>query len=102
MHSRNDILEKRRIFVRIEMIFQPEGGLYPVDPVLKAVENITELVPDIGPEQGPEQEHVEEHQRHQAGVQADRDVRDGVVEEGEEGAAGHLVDGPGFDQYRIK
>ena len=84
------------------MIFQPEGGLYPVDPVLKAVENITELVPDIGPEQRPEQEHVEEHKGHEARVQADRDVSDGVIEEGEQRATGHLVDSPGLDQDWIK
>ena len=98
MHSRNDILEKRRIFVRIEMIFQSEGRLDPVNPVLEAVENVAELVSDIGPQEGPEQEHVEEHEGHEARVQADRDVRDGVVKEGEQRAAGHLVDSPGLDQ----
>ena len=84
------------------MIFQPKGGLYPVNPVLEAVENVTELVSDICPQEGAEQEHVEEHERHEARVQADRDVRDGVVKEGEEGAAGHLVDCPGFDKDRVK
>ena len=102
MHSRNNILEECRIFVRIEMIFQPKGGLYPVNPVLEAVENIAELVTNICPQEGAEQEHVEEHERHEARVQADRDVGDGVVEEGEEGAAGHLVHCPGLDKDRVK
>ena len=84
------------------MIFQSEGRLDPVNPVLEAVENVAELVPDIGPQEGPEQEHVEEHEGHEARVQADRDVCDGVVKEGEQRAAGHLVDSPGLDQDWIK
>ena len=84
------------------MIFQSEGGLYPVNPVLETMEDVAELVTHIGPQEGTEQKHVEQHERHEARVEADGDLRDGVVKEGEEGAAGHLVDSPGLDQDRVQ
>ena len=84
------------------MVFQSECRLYPINSVLEAVEDVAELVPDVRPQKGAEQEDVEEDERHETRVEADGDVRGGVVEEGEEGAAGHLVDGPGLDQDRVK
>ena len=102
MHCLNNILQEGWILVSIEVVLNAEDSLHCVNPVLEPGEDVAELVTHISEEEGTKDEHVEEDESHQTRVEADSDITETVVDEGEEWSAGDLVDSPGLNQDWIQ
>ena len=80
------------------MVFQAQCSFNPINSVLKAEEYIVELIRHISKQKRTKDENIQQNEGDQAGVEADGDVGEGIIEEGEQRSTSHFVDGPGLDQ----